>query len=86
MKHYLCLSREHFADKYLQRAFNPEELARGWHGWRACFRPELLAFPPEGELHRYGGDDRLDPSHPRTRHWFDQVLAATADPGPGPGG
>lgn len=73
MKHYLCLGREHLVEKYLARGFEPAELARGWHGWRARFDPALIAFPRQADLREFRGDDRLDSSHPRTRHYFDDL-------------
>lgn len=72
VKHYLCVGRAHFAAKYLRRSYDAGELARGWHGWRARSHPELLAFPPESALRVFAGDDALDTSQPRTRHWFDR--------------
>jgi hypothetical protein len=35
MKHYLFLSIPHAIEKYADREYDPEEVARGWHSWRA---------------------------------------------------
>jgi hypothetical protein len=78
MKHYLCLGRAHLLRKYVERRFDPAELARGWHGWRARLDPTRVVFPRQAELRDFRGDDRLDPSCPRTRHFFHELLRPAA--------
>ena len=68
MRHYLCLSRDHAAQKFVQRRYDEAELAEGWHVWRASLTAERLTFPAERELRRYVSDERLDDSSPSTRH------------------
>src|SRR5215213_10113760 len=62
MRHYLFLGRDHARRKYGERAFDPDEVAVGWHGWRNGFGQ--LRLPSAAELRRYEGDDALDPSDP----------------------
>ena len=73
MRHYLFLSRQHAIEKYVQRTFDPEEVARGWSGWRVGLRPEMLRLPSSDELRIYDGDDTLDPDDPWTEHYTSSV-------------
>lgn len=68
MRHYLFLSLEHAVRKYVQRAYDPEELSRGWHRARSYLRAEDISLQEETELRRYVADDLLDPSDPLKRH------------------
>lgn len=68
MRHYLFLSVPHAIRKYVERAYDPEELSRGWHRARARLRAQDIALQDEGELRVYAGDDRLDPSSPLRSH------------------
>ena len=70
-RHYLFLSIEHAMRKYVQKNFDPTELAAGWHGWRARLRPEAFRLPFQTELRHYESDDTLDHSDPRTKHVVD---------------
>jgi hypothetical protein len=68
MKHYLFLSARHAARKYLDRVYDPEEVARGWHVRRSELGPDDIALLPESELRTYTSDDHLDPTSPRLEH------------------
>jgi len=68
MRHYLHLSVEHAIRKYAKRAYDPAELAAGWHRRRAAFRGDDILLIPESELREYVSDDLLDVSNPRTEH------------------
>lgn len=68
MRHYLFLSVPHAVRKYLERTYDPEEVARGWHRARARLRADDITLQDEGSLRIYRGDDRLDPSNPLTAH------------------
>ena len=70
MRHYQFLSVPHAIRKYMFKSYDPAEVRLGWHGWRAGFRPERLALPPQAALREYVSDDLLDTSSPRTRHHF----------------
>lgn len=79
MKHYLFLSRAHAAEKYVLRNHDPEELASGWHGWRATLSEEDFRLPSETEVRTVGEDGLLDASNPRVRHYVDPAeLAGSA--------
>jgi hypothetical protein len=71
-KHYLLLSRQHAVEKYVQREYDAGELRRGWHGWRAHLTEDDLNLPSEAELRMARGDEDLDPSEPRSRHYIDE--------------
>lgn len=68
MRHYLFLSREHAVRKYVEKVYDPRDLALGWHAARSRLRTEAISLQDENELRRYVSDDRLDDSHPRARH------------------
>lgn len=68
MRHYLFLSREHAVRKFVQRAYDPGELAAGMHRRRAALRAEDIRLQPERELRTYVSDGLLDPSGPHTEH------------------
>jgi glycosyltransferase involved in cell wall biosynthesis len=87
MRHYLFLSVEHFLSKY-QRNYDPHDLQKGWHGWRARIDASRIALPAAATLRTWTTDDALDPSEPRATHvadaWALPVLAATATAGARP--
>lgn len=72
MKHYLFLSRAHAVEKYVERSYSGEEVAGGWHGWRARLTADDIPLPSATELRTSRFDDDLDPTAPRTRHFLDQ--------------
>jgi len=45
MRHYIGLSQEHIWRKYLDRVFDPDEIARGWHRDRKALTREQLLLP-----------------------------------------
>lgn len=72
--HYLFLSPEYAARKYVGKVYDPDELRVGWHGWRATLTPEAIRLPSQSELRTAHTYDDLDPSSPRTTHcllWSD---------------
>jgi Glycosyl transferase family 2 len=75
MRHYLYLSVDHAARKYLSRAYATEELERGWHRRRAALRPEAIALLSQSDLRESRSDDDLDPSSPLAVH---PLFAASA--------
>jgi len=74
MKHYLFLSPEHAVEKYVRRKFLPEELQRGWHGWRADMQFRDIHLPSQRELRFYVSDDDLDPSDPRNTYFVEDTV------------
>ena len=70
LRHYIFLSREHVARKYMGKVYDPDELRDGWHGWRATLAAEQVRLPSQAELRTALLDDDLDPSFPRTTHWL----------------
>ena len=77
-RHYLFLSVEHAIRKYVQRRFDPAEIAEGWHTWRTRIRPETIQLPSRAELRYYESDDRLDYSFPRKHYFIDDAAIKTA--------
>jgi hypothetical protein len=87
MKHYLFLSLPHAIEKYVERGYDPEEVAAGWHGWRARLRADDLRLPSRSELRLWRSDVELDTSAPRRRHYVDELIdhpRRTATPTPHP--
>ena len=68
MRHYLFLSADHALRKYVQRNYDPKELAQGWHRVRSRLRPEQIVLQDEDELRYFVSDDCLDPSNPLKQH------------------
>jgi glycosyltransferase involved in cell wall biosynthesis len=77
-RHYLFLSVEHAIRKYVQKRFDPTEVADGWHGWRARLRPEAIRLPSQTDLRPYKSDDALDHSMPRQHHFIDDATIEKA--------
>jgi glycosyltransferase involved in cell wall biosynthesis len=68
MRHYLYLSVEHARRKFVERHYDPAEVAAGWHRRRAALRASDVSLVSESELRTYVSDDLLDPTDPRTEH------------------
>lgn len=75
MKHYLFLSVSHAIEKYVHRHFEPDEVASGWHGWRARLTEEDLRLPSKSALRITRSDADLDPTDPREHHYLDEGIA-----------
>ncbi|MGA0332328.1 MAG: polysaccharide pyruvyl transferase family protein [Kiritimatiellia bacterium] len=69
MRHYLFLSEAHAVEKYRPRSYKPEEVALGWHGWRAAVSDAGVCLPPAAEMRVYRGDRQLDPACPQVEHF-----------------
>ncbi|WP_181170707.1 glycosyltransferase family 2 protein [Mesorhizobium sp. B2-6-2] len=82
LRHYIVLSSAHARRKYsVQRKYSEEEVRdRGWHGWRAEFRDEMVRLPRREQMsERIQGLD-WDTSMPRKEHLFiDRSKQAIAD-------
>lgn len=77
MKHYLFLSVPHAIEKYVDRNYDSDEVASGWHGWRARVTASDLRLPSAAELRLARPGEGLDPSDPRRRHYVDDLPATT---------
>jgi hypothetical protein len=76
-KHYLFLSSEHAAQKYVRRLYRREEVeGRGWHDWRAHLRLEDIRLPSAAELSVTVSDEDLDASNPWTKHWLAKCVGS----------
>jgi glycosyltransferase involved in cell wall biosynthesis len=76
MKHYLFLSGPHAIEKYVERSYDSDEVASGWHGWRAKIAAADVRLPSASELRRTRSDADLDFSAPRMNHYVEKL----ADP------
>jgi glycosyltransferase involved in cell wall biosynthesis len=68
MRHYLFLSIPHAIRKYVERVFDPAEVANGAHTVRAALNTTSFVLPAESELRRYESDELLDASEPLRSH------------------
>ncbi|HEX8673602.1 MAG TPA: glycosyltransferase family A protein [Longimicrobium sp.] len=80
MRHYHFLSLNHAIRKYVSKQYDPHEVGRGWHTWRATLRPDTIKLPSRAELKTYTSDHELDPSNPRASHCFVLAPGAGASP------
>jgi len=70
MRHYMFLSVSHAVRKYVERRYDPAEVAAGWHRARAAVRAERITLPAQDDLRYFVSDEQLDRSNPRTRHYL----------------
>jgi glycosyltransferase involved in cell wall biosynthesis len=70
MKHYMFVSVDQLVRKYIQRRYDPSEIKKGWHGWRANLDPKNILLPIASQLRCTISDDDLDLSNPRTTHYL----------------
>ncbi|GLR39568.1 hypothetical protein GCM10007880_00840 [Mesorhizobium amorphae] len=76
MKHYLFLSAEHAARKYVGRRYLSEEvIGRGWHGWRPRLRSEDIRLPDATKVRATATDDDLDEANPWSAHWLERYAS-----------
>lgn len=68
MRHYLFLSFDHCVRKYVGKVFDPDELRRGWHGWRPTLTAPDVWLPSAGDLRIANPGEDLDGSDPRASH------------------
>lgn len=81
MKHYLFLSLPHAIEKYAGRGgYDPRELNRGWHGWRAHVGKEDIRLPPRSWMRIDEPGRPLNGNDPRRTYYFEEALIASADP------
>jgi glycosyltransferase involved in cell wall biosynthesis len=71
LRHYITLSMEHLIAKYRHhRVYAENELARGWHGWRATIDGPHLQLPEGKILHDVRTDGGWNRSHPVQKYAF----------------
>lgn len=68
MRHYLYLSAAQAVSKYVDRAYDPDEVEAGWHQRRAALRAEDVKLLSQAELRETHSDDDLDASDPWSSH------------------
>ncbi len=81
LRHYIGLSQEHLWNKYLNRRFDPEELAIGWHYNRKDLTKEQLRLPKNSPHLQYLSPNsqnclcRHNAVSTHYWHWHDQANA-----------
>ncbi len=73
MRHYQFLSVSHAITKYVDRVYDPDGLKRGWHGWHADMKPELMVLPNPSDLRTYFSDRALNADNPRKQHHLEEI-------------
>ena len=68
MRHYLYLSAAHAVSKYVERVYDPDEVASGWHRRRAALGADDIVLLSQAELRETRSDDDLDASDPWSSH------------------
>jgi Glycosyl transferase family 2 len=63
-RHYLFLSVRCATRKFGPERYAPDEIALGWHRWRARQTASTIELPSEHDLRTYVADHLLDPSDP----------------------
>jgi hypothetical protein len=79
LRHYHFLSVRHAIEKLVGRPYDPNEISRGWHTWRATIKAEDIRLPSARELRGYISDDVLDAADPWTEEWL-EIMARREDP------
>ena len=77
-RHYLFLSVGHARRKYMQKQYDRNEIADGWHVHRVR-RQALLRLPFQSELRFFSSDDELDYSEPKAYHVTNDLALDTAE-------
>jgi hypothetical protein len=77
-RHYVFLSLDYAARKFGPHRYAPDELARGWHHWRASVSPSSIELPSKDDLRWYVADHLLDPSDPSPK--MATLMARSAPP------
>lgn len=70
MRHYLFLSVAHAEEKYINKEYDPEEIASGWHRSRIELKSKKIRLPSQKLLRYYKSDDCLDSSSPLICHYL----------------
>ena len=73
MKHYMFVSIDQLVSKYIQRRYDPSEIRKGWHGWRASLEGKKIVLPLASQLRCTISDDDLDSSDPRMTHYLAEL-------------
>ena len=55
----------------MQRSYDPREVERGWHGWRARLTADDIRLPSRAELRVTETDADLDAREPHERHYVE---------------
>jgi hypothetical protein len=81
MRHYQFLSVPHAIRKYALKHYDPTEVQKGWHNWRATLSADMIKLPSQAEMNTYVSDAQLDVSNPHTRHcFFDESMTGELNP------
>jgi glycosyltransferase involved in cell wall biosynthesis len=72
LRHYIFRTQTHAFEKYSNRVFRSDELARNWHNNRHAQERDKFLFPPVHALQRLDDPQSraLDLSLPRKRHYW----------------
>lgn len=72
LRHYMFRNQDHAFQKYAERTFQTQELARGWHKNRVGHGREKFQLPPAHALQHlsHARERTLDRTKPHTKHYW----------------
>ncbi|HEY0383575.1 MAG TPA: glycosyltransferase [Candidatus Elarobacter sp.] len=73
MRHYITLSERHAIEKYCERRFSDDDLAKGWHGNRLAIGSTAFRLEPRPELRTLAAprSRAYDASAPQRTHYWE---------------
>jgi glycosyltransferase involved in cell wall biosynthesis len=82
LRHYLMLSEEHIRKKYMERKFDPADIAKGWHGNRLSIPASAFRVTHSPALRTliHAGSHDLDTTVPAARHFWQWPAEVDAPP------
>lgn len=78
LRHYIALSERHAIEKYCERRFSADDLAKGWHGNRLAIPPTAFRLQPRPELRVLASPQSrtYDLRAPQRTHYWQWPVAA----------
>jgi glycosyltransferase involved in cell wall biosynthesis len=72
LRHYIGLSLDYIKQKYADRKYAADEIAKGWHHNRVGLDLDEMRLPPLSELKLYHSVHTWDKSDPWKKHFFER--------------
>jgi hypothetical protein len=88
LRHYVALSERHAIEKYGERTFSADDLAKGWHSNRVEIPLSAFRIEPRAELRTLASADsrEYDTSAPQRTHYWQWPAVTTGVEGASAGG
>lgn len=80
LRHYIALSERHAIEKYCDRSFSEDDLAKGWHGNRLAIPSTAFRLEPRPELRTLASPQSraYDTGAPQRTHYWEWPLTVAA--------